>query len=137
MAIYATSLIMFALPISMSRFKSINFYQNIPKIKLKNAIVLVCWGLLLHFPVPPAAGGLAPRPPKQPPIANFWLRTRCFYCCYVIWCKLILLLASVSGFAQVALALNKFAHPWLIIYSGHPYIQIKSFIILAGLRRSM
>ena len=68
MAIYATSLIMFALPISMSRFKSINFYQNIPKIKLKNAIVLVCWGLLLHFPVPPAAGGLAPRPPKQPPL---------------------------------------------------------------------
>ena len=25
-------------------------------------------------PVPPAAGGFAPRPPKQPPIANFWLR---------------------------------------------------------------
>ena len=24
--------------------------------------------------VPPAAGGKAPRPPKQPPIANFWLR---------------------------------------------------------------
>ena len=33
-------LIMFALPIFMPRFKSINFYQNIPKIKLflqKNA----------------------------------------------------------------------------------------------------
>ena len=23
---------------------------------------------------PPAAGGSDPRPPKQPPIANFWLR---------------------------------------------------------------
>ena len=25
-----------------------------------------------HWPL--AAGGSAPRPPKQPPIANFWLR---------------------------------------------------------------
>ena len=45
------------------------------------------WGLRPHTPVPPAAGGFAPkpqppaaggfapRPPKQPPpIANFWLR---------------------------------------------------------------
>ena len=37
---YATSLIMFALPVSMPCFKSINFYQSNPKIKLvlqKNA----------------------------------------------------------------------------------------------------
>ena len=25
-------------------------------------------------PQPPVAGGYAPRPPKHPPIANFWLR---------------------------------------------------------------
>ena len=31
------------------------------------------WGLHPQTPVPPAAGGFAPRPPKQPPIANFWL----------------------------------------------------------------
>ena len=29
-------------------------------------------------PVPQAAGGFAPRPPKQPPIANFWLRA-CYF----------------------------------------------------------
>ena len=70
MPIYATSLIMFALPISMPRFKSINFYQNIPKIKLflqKNAQVFVCWMLRSQTPVPPAAGGFSPKPPKQPP----------------------------------------------------------------------
>ena len=51
--IYATSLIMFALPISKPRFKSIIFNQNSPKIKLflqKNA----------KFS---SAGGSAPRPP--------------------------------------------------------------------------
>ena len=55
--IYANSLIRFALPISMPRFKSIIFYQYSPKIKLilkKNA----------KFS---SAGGYAPRPPKQPP----------------------------------------------------------------------
>ena len=32
-------------------------------------------GALPQTPVPPAAGGFAPTPPKQPaPIANFWLR---------------------------------------------------------------
>ena len=80
---------MFALPISKPRFKSVNFYQNIPKIKLflqKNAIFFVWWGLRPQNPVPseagalpldsqpPAAGGFAPRPPKHPLISNFWLR---------------------------------------------------------------
>ena len=32
--VYATTFFMFALPISMPRFKSINFYQKKPKIKL-------------------------------------------------------------------------------------------------------
>ena len=53
----------FALPISMPRFKSITFYQNIPKIKLllqKNAKSLVCWGLRPQTPVPSAAGVFAP-----------------------------------------------------------------------------
>ena len=58
-----------------------------------------------------AAGGSAPRPPKHFPIANFWLRAWCFYCCYVTLCKPILRLAGVYGFPQAALSLNKFAHP--------------------------
>ena len=77
MPICATSLTMFALPISMPRFKNINFYQNRPKIKLflqKNAKFFVFCGLRTQTPVPLAAGGFAPRPPKHPPIAKFWLR---------------------------------------------------------------
>ena len=52
---------MFALPISKPRFKSINFYQNIPKIKLflqKNAIFFVWWGLRPQTPVLSEAGAL-------------------------------------------------------------------------------
>ena len=59
--IFAISLIIFALPISMPRFKSIIFCQNSSKIKLflhKNAKFL-------------SAGGSAPRP-----LANFWQRAR-------------------------------------------------------------
>ena len=108
---------MFALLISMARFKSISFHQNSPKIKIflqKNAKfssvggfgglgdkdyshrrqgdlppdLLVSGGCSLCplDPTPPAVGGLvhrppmtlggsAPRLPKQPLIANFWLRT--------------------------------------------------------------
>ena len=58
---YATSLIMFALPIFMPPFRSIFFYQNSPKIKLflpKNAKFL-------------SAGGSAPIPPNQPPHSKF------------------------------------------------------------------
>ena len=95
-------------------FKSINFYQNIPKIKLflqKSAKFFVCWGLRLKTPVLSAARSFAPRPqassgwglppprpPKQPPIANFCQRARCFYCCCVILCKLILSLAGICSF---------------------------------------
>ena len=65
LSIYATSLIMLALPISKPRYKDINVYQIKPKINLflpKNA----------KFSV---AVGSALRPPKQPPpIADFWLR---------------------------------------------------------------
>ena len=54
---------MFARPIFMPRFNSIIFNQNSLKIKFflqKNAKFL-------------STGRSAPRPPKQPPIADFWL----------------------------------------------------------------
>ena len=62
---------MLALLISMPRFESIDFYQNIPKIKLllqKNANFFVCWGLCPQIPVPPAAWGFAPDPQNIPPL---------------------------------------------------------------------
>ena len=101
---------MSALPMFMPRFKSINCYQNIPKIKLllqKNAKFFS--GLCLR-PQLPAAEGFAPRPPQHPSITNFGLRAWYFNCCYVILCQLILLRADVYGFPQAALSLNKFAH---------------------------
>ena len=106
----------------MPRFKSINFYQNIPKIKLflqKNANFFVYWGLR---PQPPAAEGFAPRPSKHPPNTNFGLRAWYFYCYYVILCELILRLADVHGFPQATLSWNKFAHPWYIPF-GEKRIQ--------------
>ena len=78
---------MFPLPISMPCFKSaLFFYQYSPKIKLflqKNAKFLSAGGTahrppclrrqraLPPHPLPPAVGGLAPRPPKQPPQCEF------------------------------------------------------------------
>ena len=56
--------------------------------------------------------GVCSQNPKTSLIVNFWLRAWCFYCYTVILCKLILRLAAGYGFAQVALSLNKFAHPW-------------------------
>ena len=55
---------MFALPISMPRFKSIILYYNSPKIKLflqKNA----------KFS---SDGARPPDPQNSPPIVDFWLR---------------------------------------------------------------
>ena len=60
---------MFALPISMLRFKAFIFI-TIPKINLflqKNAKFLVCWELRPQTFVPPAAGAFPPDP--QPPVA--------------------------------------------------------------------
>ena len=54
----------------MPRSKSIIFYQYSPKIKLilkKKCRIFKRWGLRPQTPVPPAAGGFAPRLPKQPP----------------------------------------------------------------------
>ena len=54
----------------MPRFKSIISYQYSPKTKLilkKKCKIFKRWGLRPQTPVPPAAGGFAPRPPKQPP----------------------------------------------------------------------
>ena len=50
--IYATSLIMFTLPISMPRFKSIIFYQNSPKIVIfaKKCKIFERWGLRPRTP---------------------------------------------------------------------------------------
>ena len=56
--------------------------------------------------------GVCLQAPKTASRANFYLRAWCFCCCYVILCKLILRLASVCGFPQTALSLNKFAHLW-------------------------
>ena len=67
----------------MPRFKSIIFYQYSPKIKLflkKKCKIFKRWGLRPQTPVPPAAGGFAPRPPKQPPqlrISAYVLPTLC------------------------------------------------------------
>ena len=63
------------------------------------------------YPQPPVAGGFAPRLLKHPlSIANFWLCAWCFYCCFVILCRLILRLAGAYGFPQAAISLHKFAH---------------------------
>ena len=40
---------------------------------------------------PPAAGGSAPRPPKQPPIADFWLRACIVLMVEVLTDKLLLI----------------------------------------------
>ena len=68
---------MFALPISKPRFKSINFNQNSPKMKLFLQKMQNFRALGAPPPDPPAAGGyalkppassgwgFAPRPPKQ------------------------------------------------------------------------
>ena len=56
---------------------SVNFFQNNPTIKLflqKHDKFFKRWGLRSQDPVPPAAGGFAPRSQRQHPIANFWLR---------------------------------------------------------------
>ena len=77
---------MFALPIAKPRFKSIIFNQNSPKIMIflqKNAkissagdsaprpLCLQRLEALPPNPQPPAAGGFAPRPPKQLPHCEF------------------------------------------------------------------
>ena len=54
----------------MPRYKSIIFYQYSTKINLflkKKCKIFKRWRLRPQTPVPPAAGGSAPRPPKQPP----------------------------------------------------------------------
>ena len=98
--IYATSLFIFALPISMPRFKRIIYYQNIPKLGSfckKKAKYFVCWGLRPQTPVSsgadsfasrsPASGSFAPRPPKQPLNCEFLVSRLVFLLllCYFVW----------------------------------------------------
>ena len=121
---------MFALPIFTLRFKSINVIKISLKLshfctKTPNFLVLgalppnpsafSAWGL---YPLTPSQRRLrvSRPPPKTSPIANFWLRTWSFNCCYVILSELILRLAGVYRFPQAALSLNKFAHPWFRPY---------------------
>ena len=50
----------------MPQFKSINFCYNRPKIKLflhKNCKISARWGLRPQTPLPPAVGGVVPKPP--------------------------------------------------------------------------
>ena len=65
---------MFALPIFMPRFKSINFYQNSPKTKLHLQNIRA---LEARRPDIRTSGGWGLRsqtPKTAPPIANNWLR---------------------------------------------------------------
>ena len=105
----------------MPRFKSIIFYQNSSKIKFilqKNAKFLSAGS---SAPILPCLRRLGSSPPgplnSSLPIANFRLRAWCFYRCFVILCKLILRLADAYGLPQVALSLNKFAHPCSKVYT--------------------
>ena len=67
-AIYATSLIVFVLPVPMPRFKSINFYQNRAKFNLFLQNVFERWGLCPQAPVPSAAEALPPDPRNSLPL---------------------------------------------------------------------
>ena len=81
MPICATSLTMFALPISMPRFKNINFYQNRPKIKLflqKNAKFFVFCGLRTQTPCLQRLGALSLDPQSIPPLRNSGYATDVF-----------------------------------------------------------
>ena len=42
----------------------------------------------------------------------------CFYCCFVILCKLILRLAGVYGFPRAVLFLNNFADPGSMLFDN-------------------
>ena len=124
---------MLALLISMQRFKSNKFYQNIPKIS--------CFSKKYKFF---CAEGSAPRPPcllrqlgvsppdlrafcsswefrPQAPKTSPTLRISGYVTGVIIavlffFCKVILRLAGAYGFPQAALSLNKFAHPWTKSY---------------------
>ena len=69
----------FAVLISMPRFKSNNFYQTRPKIMLllqKNCKIFECWRLCPQTPNGFWRLGSAPHTQKlSPPIANFWFCT--------------------------------------------------------------
>ena len=63
----------------MPRINSINFYQNRPKIKLffsKKQFFFECWWIRPLHPMPPVAGGLAPRPQLLPVVGGSAPRPR-------------------------------------------------------------
>ena len=56
----------------MPRINGINFYQNRCKIRLflpKKKVFFECWWIRPPHPMPPVAGGLAPRP-QLPPVVG-------------------------------------------------------------------
>ena len=58
----------------MPRINGINFYQNRSKIKLflpKKKFFFECWWIRTPHPMPPVAGGLAPRPQLPPVVGGF------------------------------------------------------------------
>ena len=95
---------MFAQPISMPRFKSINFYLKTPKIKLqyfcKKMQNCLCAGG--SFPRLPCLGKLGALPSKHPLLYNFGYAPGVFIAVMLFLCKLILRLADVYGFPQTA-----------------------------------
>ena len=74
LSIYVNSLIEFALPISMPRFKSIICYQNSPKIKLflkKKAKFSSAGGFAPRSPCLRRLAALPPHPQTQTPNCEF------------------------------------------------------------------
>ena len=63
----------------MPRINGINFYQNRSKIKSflpKKKVFFECWWIRPQHPMPPVAGGLAPRPHLPPLVGGSAPRPR-------------------------------------------------------------
>ena len=111
---------MFAIPISMQRFKSINFYQNIPKLSYfcekKSKIFCVLrgpppnprassgWGLCPQTPILRQLGASPPGSQKgRSPLRNSGFGPGVFIAAILLVCALILRFAGVYVFSQAAL----------------------------------
>ena len=109
---------MFPLPISMPHFKSMNFYQNISKIKLflqKTANFFCAGGSTPDRRASSDSWGFHPQSPKAFP-----------HCKFLAMHLMVLLLL----FPQVALSLNKVAHTWAIHWAM-PTDQFKILLYIS------